>query len=425
MIQTAYAHALIINEIMSNPTGDDGGREWIEVYNDTSTEVNLASLTISIKGGSFIPVTPVSGGTTISANGYAIIGSTVSGATKFAIDYPAYTGPLFKSAITLVNSGITSIELKMDGTTLDSLPSYTAAKEGSTYSRIGTSFVIAIPTPGKENDTGTVDEGGGDATTTPPTGTQGTIPQMSPPSSDIVIYLPQEKTVVAGAPSTFSAYSLTREGKTIDKLSYKWSFGEGGEGVGSTTLYRYLYPGRYMVQVEAGNTSVVGVGKMIVRVVSPELQVSSVATGKYGKYIDITNPNKYDLDISGWKLVINDVPFSFPHNTVLLQGSTRLPLATMGLASTTLASSTIIKILFPTSEEVLRVYQAESLPPPLLPIHQSTSSLPLKKVKLTKYDSLKKEASVVVYATSSNKGIDLTTKKDTRIASFMRSIFGR
>jgi hypothetical protein len=267
--------------------------------------------------------------------------------------------------------------------------------------------------------------GGGDATTTPPTGTQGTIPQMSPPSSDIVIYLPQEKTVVAGAPSTFSAYGLTHDGKAINGLSYKWSFGEGGEAVGSTTLYRYLYPGRYMVQVEAGNTSVVGVGKMIVRVVSPDLQVSSVATGKYGKYIDVTNPNKYDLDISGWKLVINDIPFSFPHNTVLLQGSTRFPLAIMGLASTTLASSTIIKILFPTSEEVLRVRQAELLSSSLLPLHQSTSSLPLKKVKSMKYDSPKKEVSSIVYATSSSKGVDLTVKKDTRIASFVRSLFGR
>ena len=133
------AHALTINEVMSNPVGDDGGREWIELYNETDTDVDVSSLSISIKGGTFIAVTPVSGGVTVLARGYAIIGSTVSGVNKFSLDYPGYNSPLFKSAISLVNTGVTSIEIKLQGISADILTSYTAAKEGSSYCLLYTS----------------------------------------------------------------------------------------------------------------------------------------------------------------------------------------------------------------------------------------------------------------------------------------------
>ena len=61
--------ALQISEVMSNPTGDDSGREWIEVYNNTQESVDLTGLTISIKGGNAVITSSVSGGTILPANG--------------------------------------------------------------------------------------------------------------------------------------------------------------------------------------------------------------------------------------------------------------------------------------------------------------------------------------------------------------------
>ena len=424
------ANALLINEVMSNPTGDDSGREWIELYNNSESSIDLSTLTISIKGGSFLAVTPVSGGTMLDPGGYAIIGSTVSGTTKFILDYPSYTGILLRSSISLVNTGITSIDIKSGGVLSDSLPSYTAAKEGNTYSLIGGSFVTGIPTPGEENKSSSGSGGGGDATTTDP-GPQMTIP-MSSPSADIVLYLPFEKVVVAGAPSSFSVYSLTRDGKAINNVSYVWSFGDGGERTGSSTLYRYFYPGKYIAQVEATNSAVAGTGRMTVKVVAPDLKVSSIANGKYGKYIDITNSNKYDLDVSGWKLSIDGALFSFPKNTILSEGVTHISGLTMGFASTTIASSTIIKLLFPNMDEVVRVLQEATPHFPQKVNELATSSLLTpQKISFTKpvIKSQMSSSSRTLSASTTHKNIirisSAEDKKDTRIASFIKSFLSR
>lgn len=418
------AQALVINEILSNPAGDDYGREWIEVYNNSDEVVDLSSLTISIKGGTFLSVTPVSGGVTVAPREYAVIGSTVGGVTKFTQDYPNYTKPLFKSSISLVNTGVTSLEIKLGGQTVDTLASYTAAKEGSSYALVDGSFAVSVPTPGGENekDSSSDDE----ATSTPP-GDQGGLLQMVPPGSDVVLYLPFEKIVAAGAPSSFSVFSLTHGGSPINNMSYYWSFGDGGSQTGSSTLYRYFYPGRYIAQVEGNNGLVRGVARMVVRVVSPEVNISPVEIGKYGPYIDITNPNAYDLDISDWKLSFDGVPFSFPKNTLLAAGKTRFSGLAMGFASTTVSSSTIIKLLFPNMDEVVRMYQGKEPVSTSLKTAQSvlvsssaTSSVVRKPVVVRTTAS-----ATIPYATSSEpKHIVISgSQKDTRIAAFLKSLF--
>ena len=423
-IQTiASLHALVIHEVMSNPVGDDNGREWIEVYNNTDADSDISSLTISVKGGSFVVVTPVSGGTTIPAHGYGIIGSTVGGVTRFTQDYVTYTGPLFRSTISLVNTGVTSLEIKLQGSTSDTLASYTAAKEGSTYSLINGNFVTAPPSPGGDNKQAVEEDV---VSTTTSSGSQMTLPQASPPSADIILYLPLEKVVVAGAPALFSVYSTNRAGKSIDNMLYSWSFGDGGQSTGSSTLYRYFYPGRYIAQVEGANGFIAGTGRVTVRVVSPEISMSPIGVGKYGSYIDITNPNQYDLDVSFWKLSIDGALFTFPKNTLLTNGVTRLPSLALGFASTTISSSTLIKLLFPNMDEVLRIPQGEASSSH--PLVQSTTQVPgVTFQKLVKPLIVKN-----IPATTSVTGVAPQTtpplrgvKKDVRLATFIRSLFGK
>jgi hypothetical protein len=414
--------ALTIHEVMSNPTGDDSGREWIEVYNEGSADIDISSMTISIKGGTAVVTTPLQGGTTLAPNGYAIIGSTVSGQTKFLQDYPNYTGLLFRSSISLVNTGVTSIDIKLNGSIVASVASYTAAKEGFTLSYLGGSYVTGSPTPGADNqiaDTGT-DTNTGNATTTE---TQVTLPQMSPPSADIMIYLPTEKVVVAGAEADFSVFSQTRAGKPINDLRYVWAFGDGGQSTGSSTKYRYVYNGRYIVQVEATNASVAGTGRMVVRVVPPDIAISSVGSGKYGSYIELSNQNAYDLDLSQWTLTIEGAGYPFPKNTLLPAGvTTRFSGLAMGFASSTLATSTVIKIRFPNLEDVTQyvpreeqVFTATSVPatPASAPVR--FAARPAQKIVLGVSTSTQAQA------TSSVQGKART--RDTRLVSWLRSLF--
>jgi hypothetical protein len=317
---------------------------------------------------------------------------------------------------------VTSVEIKLDGATADSITSYTATKEGTTYSRGSEGYFTGVPSPGQEN---TKVSDSQDATTTQ-TGSQATIPQMSPPSSDIILYMPSEKIVIAGAPTVFSVKGVTRAGKAIDALTFTWSFGDGGTRTGSTTMYRYFYPGTYIAQTEGTNSSVYGVGRMSVRVVAPDITISPIMFGKYGSYIDITNPNYYDLDVSGWKISIDGGLFSFPLNTILAQGVTHVSGEAMGFATTPVSSSTLVKLLFPNNEEVIRINQSAltQAKSPFTNVQQvATESLLKSKIK----PQLKVTKSVVNTSTVSTSSFikaesSQISKKDTRIASFFKTL---
>jgi hypothetical protein len=428
-------NALSINEIFSNPTGDDSGREWIEVYNDTDNAVDIGSLTLSIKGGNPIIATPVSGGVSIPPHGYGVIGSTVSGATRFLQDYPEYNGVLFKSSISLVNTGITSLDIRLGGTVVDTVSSYTAAKEGKSYAKVSGQFVTATPSPGKEN---IVDESVSTAdtqATTSTTGTQTTIPQMSPPSADMTLYLPFERTVVAGAPTEFSVYALTGTGKAVSQISYTWAFGDGGQGVGSTTVYRYMYPGNYLVYVDGTTGSVAGKARMKVRVVSPDVSISSIKTSNVGSYVEITNPNLYELDISGWKLSVDGAMYSFPFTTVLLPGVTKVSSYALGFASSTYTATSAVRLLFGDNTEVVTAKERKEVAGALsatatssvIEISSTTKSSFVEKgsirpvVRTSQQKLLKPQASSS--ATTSPVITIETTRRDNRIATFFRSLF--
>jgi hypothetical protein len=424
-----HIQALTINEVMSNPVGDDNGREWIEIYNEGSTDVDLGAMTVSIKGGTAVVTTSLQGGTNLPAGGYAIIASLVSGQTKFLQDYPQFSGILFRSSISLVNTGVTSIDIKLNGITTASLPSYTAAKEGITLSYVGGSYVAGNPTPGAENQVTDSGSNSNGTTTTTTTETQVTVAQLTPPSSDIVVYLPSEKVVVAGAPAEFSVFSQTRSGKAIQDLNYTWSFGDGGQGTGSTTAHRYEYSGRYVAQVEALNANTIGSGRMVVRVVSPDLVIAKVGTSKYGAYVDIRNPNAYDLDLSQWRLVLDGAPFVFPRNTWLLAGqTTRFSGSAMGFASTTISDASIVKILFPSLEEVVRY---EAGPTTTIAITASSaptiSTLPRIAVRASPKLVLGTSTTTLkaVLATTTKVSSAEAKNKDTRLVSWIKALLHR
>jgi hypothetical protein len=176
---------------------------------------------------------------------------------------------------------------------------------------------------------------------------------------------------------------------------------------------------------------IAGTARMTVKVVQPDISMSTILNGKYGSYIDITNPNKYDLDISGWRISIDGAMYSFPKNTLIAEGVTHFPGATMGFASTTISSSTILKLLFPNMEEVVRMYQGvdgyTDKEATTSTFALATSSPIEKKTVLSQPKSTAKQISLskstATLSTTSSVLLSNTIKKDTRLASWMKSLF--
>ena len=166
--------------------------------------------------------------------------------------------------------------------------------------------------------------------------------------------------------------------------------------------------------------------------------LDSVISGKYGNYIDITNPNTYDLDISFWKIMIDGAPFSFPKNTLLANGVTRFTGVAMGFASTTVSSSTLIKLLFQNMDEVIRVLQENSFTkdqytipatiPATIPsryevspsrvVSRSVTPIPKKMQKPLAISS-------VVAPTSTQVILTKRDQKDVRLATWIKTFFAK
>ncbi len=75
---------IVINEIMYNTPGDD--EEWIELYNNTSSPVDLSGWYIQDNNPSATPLT-LPGGTSIGANDYFTIAIATAGNFPFTPDY--------------------------------------------------------------------------------------------------------------------------------------------------------------------------------------------------------------------------------------------------------------------------------------------------------------------------------------------------
>jgi hypothetical protein len=162
---------------------------------------------------------------------------------------------------------------------------------------------------------------------------------------------------------------------------------------------------------------------MSVRVVPPDISIASIGQGKYGAYVDINNPNTYDLDLSQWKLLIDGSGFTFPKNTLIASNTTtRFSGVAMGFASTTVSSSTVTKILFPNLEEVTRYT------PEVLVNNNYTSTTTATSTTLTIFKKPFVKITRPVTATTSTTSIQLSTStnhKDTRIIAFFKSLFGK
>lgn len=74
------ALGLVISEVMFNPTGADDGREWIELFNDSGSAVDLSGYSLGWGGADYTFGTLVLPSFTLAPGAYYVIGGPVSDA---------------------------------------------------------------------------------------------------------------------------------------------------------------------------------------------------------------------------------------------------------------------------------------------------------------------------------------------------------
>ncbi len=151
-----------ISEIMYDlKTGSDDGREWVEIFNNSDSAVDLSSFKF-FEADTNHKILFVQGNVEIPSGGYAVI---VSDPVKFKTDWPNFSGitassgtppsavGIFDSTFSLNNSG-ENIAIKDGDTLLDEYfykSSSGGAGDGKSLQKINGAWLASTPTPGREN----------------------------------------------------------------------------------------------------------------------------------------------------------------------------------------------------------------------------------------------------------------------------------
>lgn len=143
-------YAVRITEIMYNPAGADGGKEWFEVYNADSESVDLSSLSARIGGSNHKIKADITSRGDLAPGAYAVVADD---ADAFRSTYPNYSGLALDSVVSLNNSG-SEIALVNGEVVLNSVK-YSAGQgasgDGGSLQLINGRWMPGEPTPGRTN----------------------------------------------------------------------------------------------------------------------------------------------------------------------------------------------------------------------------------------------------------------------------------
>ncbi|HEY4522670.1 MAG TPA: PKD domain-containing protein, partial [Candidatus Paceibacterota bacterium] len=342
---------VVISEIMYDlETGSDSGREWIEVFN-ASSSVTFIEWKL-FENGSNHTIAAHTGGEMLASGAYAVIADNP---VKFLEDWPSYSGLLFDSAFSLSNTGETLV-MRCCGSELVDKDSVTyasetgAAGDGKSLHRTSvsaSSLIPTTPTPGtgtlttevsddtEEETNDTEDEEIEDtteevATSTPNTSTPAPYQSsyVAPPMPVLFADGGDDRTVIVGADTDFWGRAYDRRQEFVEKVRFSWNFGDGTVAEGQHVLHRFEFPGRYAVVLSIALDRAAVSDRMVVTAEPARLAFSVFPDSS----IVLENRADKDLNLSRWSIKSFGKTFILPEDTILLAGaSLRVAQQTHGL----------------------------------------------------------------------------------------------
>lgn len=316
--------AAMISEIQFDPAGSDTDREWIEIFNDSNSIIDLTTYKF-FENNTNHGIDILSGDKNVSSGEYVVL---VQDLNKWKADYPAFSGKIFKSSFSLSNSG-ESLSLKdKDGNMVNTVnynPVSTGAGNGLTINlNSDGSYAKGAATPGTGNlvvGTGTTDTGNtnNNSTTTTATSTQTTSTTTTsgtqdaggfstpiyyyrsyyPESQKIYVYAGENQLGVSGADIFFNGKAVTGDNRSADSPSFFWAFGDGETAEGASVHHAYKFPGEYVVNLEGYSNGAKNEDRIYVKITDPSLSISlNQVSGE--KVVQISNQSKDQVDIGGY-----------------------------------------------------------------------------------------------------------------------------
>ncbi len=376
-----YARAagtLAITEIMYDPPGTDGSREWVEVHNSGSANLDLAGHFFLTDGLSSAKHSLVAQGpSVIPAGGYAVI---VQDVAAFKADYPSYGGSLFDSSWSGLtsNSGKTLAVVDGSGAVLDQVaydPVIGGTNDGNSLQKNAAgAWTPSAPTPGSAlGGSGTAETATDADTVLVPAGTVISAPAAK--TAEVPEYMRVElsvpKTGITGIGVPVAAKVFGYSGELRSYGSIRFSFGDGTEQSGKpleSVEHVYRYPGTHVISFEYRDNpyakNAVVSARATIEIADPAVFIGRV--GADGT-IAIANEGTAEADLSGWTLAAAGTAlFRIPSGTIVLGGKTLLlPESVTGIR---LADGITLTLAYPSGAAWTSYSRDAAMPPPAVPV---------------------------------------------------------
>lgn len=165
--------------------------------------------------------------------------------------------------------------------------------------------------------------------------------------SSIKPYAGENKLGIAGADIEFKAKAYGEKDELIssDKLRFIWNFGDGFSKEGVVVKHSFVFPGTYIVMLDASKNDESSSDKILVKVIPNNIIISEVSP--YDSWIEIYNGSVETLDISYWKIEHNGNIFVFPKNSFIKE-KTYLTIPN-SVSNIKLEKNGEVKFLYPNS----------------------------------------------------------------------------
>jgi PKD repeat protein len=245
------------NELLPNPSSDEGAGEFIELYNPETTIADMSgcSLRDASKTGSYT----FPQDTLIPGHSYFVLTRSVS---KLSLNNTDETLTLFDSA----------------GNIIDSM-SYETAKENISLNNTSSGWRGGTPTPGLPNDTNTLPE------------TRERVPQDG-----------YRKVAI-----TFNARGKDADG---EHLKFTWDFGDGHKSYKEKTTHSYEKNGTYTVTLKTTDGSDDVIETFTIKITSlpkPNIRITALMPNPSGndskaEWMTIENRGKKAIDLQGFSI---------------------------------------------------------------------------------------------------------------------------
>lgn len=319
------SHAQIsISEIMYDPAGSDSKREWIEVFNEGTSDIDLTKW-FFLENNVFHKIVAHTD-SILKAGQYAVIADSVA---DFLNDYSGFAGLVFDSAFTLNNTGEPLSIADPNKEIIDAF-TYTsemgANSDGNSLQLNNGVAITAQPTPGALNKTNaeTPPDTGSSSGTSTSSGSSSSSNSSSNSSNSTHTQQSSLTSYVAPIPFKIGAGRIRNVSihtpvtfepevqEDISNIKYEWNFGDMNTARGKKTTHIYEYAGTYNIVLEAKSKGKVVVTRTKVHVVEPDLDIIQSEES-----ISITNLSSKEFNIGDFVLQYMSHSVHIPTNTIL------------------------------------------------------------------------------------------------------------